>query len=113
TARSSSRPALDFCRGPRTYQSAKGNSMSGRSSETSNTAATPALWFIRLRNAIGVLFGVLMMATLVILLRAEEQAAHTARVLEEGAAVLVPVSAERVDPDNEGKLVHVSGPAGT
>jgi hypothetical protein len=80
---------------------------------STETTATPAAWFHRLLNAIGFLFGALMVASLVLLFRAEEQAAHTASYLEEGAEALVPASAERVDPDNEGKLVHVSGPAGT
>ncbi|HEY6321244.1 MAG TPA: TMEM43 family protein, partial [Thermoanaerobaculia bacterium] len=39
----------------------------------------------------------------------EARAVKTARSLSEGAGAVVSVAADRVDPGNEGKLVHTSG----
>ena len=43
----------------------------------------------------------------------EGRAVTTARSLTEGAAQVVHVGAERVQPENEGKLIHVTGPFAT
>jgi Ran GTPase-activating protein (RanGAP) involved in mRNA processing and transport len=43
----------------------------------------------------------------------EHRAINTARSLEQGAAAAITVPADRVDPANEGKLVHVIGKADT
>lgn len=43
----------------------------------------------------------------------EGRAVTTARSLEEGAASVVAIAPETVDPAHEGRLVHLTGPAGT
>ncbi len=60
------------------------------------------------------LFGfLLLLAAFPILFLNEGRAVRTARSLEEGAAVVVHVEAAPVQPANEGKLVHFTGPAVT
>ena len=59
-----------------------------------------------------VFFGILLVvASCVLLFWAEGRAVKTARALEEGAAIVIPVDANQIDPANEGKLVHISGTA--
>ncbi|MCW5748989.1 MAG: TMEM43 family protein [Alphaproteobacteria bacterium] len=59
----------------------------------------------------GVLVGLVMIPIAVALLFWNEgRAVTTARSLTEGAGVVRTVSPERVDPANQDKLVHVSGP---
>lgn len=41
----------------------------------------------------------------------EGRAVHRQQALEEGAAAVIPVNADKVDPANNAKLIHVSGPA--
>jgi hypothetical protein len=67
----------------------------------------------RLMSSIaGVLIGlVLVVACGVALFWNEGRAVFTARALSEGLGLAVTAPADRVDPANEGKLVHVSGPA--
>ena len=43
----------------------------------------------------------------------EGYAVKTARLLTKGAKTVIDVSSDRVDPANEGKLVHVTGTATT
>lgn len=62
---------------------------------------------ILLKSAV---FGLLLLiASCVLLFWAEGRAVKTARALEEGASVVIPAVADRIDPAHEGRLVHVSG----
>ncbi|WP_218578410.1 TMEM43 family protein [Vineibacter terrae] len=76
------------------------------------TETTQTSWFGRLKQAIvGVLIGLLLIPVSVVLLFWNEgRAVTTARSLTEGAGIVQSVSADRVDPANQGKLVHVAGP---
>ena len=72
-------------------------------------------WIQRLGSSFkGVLFGiVLFIAGFPILFWNEGRAVATAKRLAEGAGAVVDVPADRIDPANDGKLVHVSGKADT
>ena len=72
-------------------------------------------WIQRLGSSFkGVLTGfVFFIAGIVLLFWNEGRAVDTAKRLKEGAAAVVEVSADQIDPANEGKLVHVSGKADT
>lgn len=62
----------------------------------------------------GVIFGFfLILGSIYLLWTNEGRAVHVAEALEEGAGTVKSISAEKVDPINEGKLVHVSGMAMT
>lgn len=62
----------------------------------------------------GVVVGiVLFLGSFALLFWNEGRAVKTAKSLEEGASVVVSVPVDRVDPANEGKLVHVLGTAVT
>lgn len=76
------------------------------------TETTQTSWFERLKGAIvGVLIGLLMIPISVVLLFWNEgRAVTTARSLTEGAGLVQSVSADRVNPANQDKLVHVAGP---
>lgn len=76
------------------------------------TETTTKSWFSRIGGALmGVLFGLLLIPGGVALLAWNEgRAVQTARSLSEGAHRVVEASAERVDPANDGRFVHVSGP---
>jgi hypothetical protein len=79
------------------------------------TEVTEESWFDRLRSAIkGVATGLLFLViALPLLFWNEGRAVRTARGLEEGAGAVVPVKPDRLDPANEGKLIHATGPATT
>lgn len=51
----------------------------------------------------------LVVAACVLLFWAEGRAVKTARSLDEGSGLVIEVEAGRIDPANDGKLVHVSG----
>ena len=72
-------------------------------------------WVQRLGSSFkGVLAGLaLFIAGFPILFLNEGRAVDTAKRLKEGAGAVVDVAADKVDPANEGKLVHVSGLAET
>lgn len=79
---------------------------------------TSESWLSRLFGSIkSVVIGILMfLVSIPVLFWNEGRAVKTARALEEGAAAVKTVSADRVAPENEGKLIHISGqavPAGT
>ncbi|MEO9532207.1 MAG: TMEM43 family protein [Crocinitomicaceae bacterium] len=58
----------------------------------------------------GILAGLgIFIASFVLLWWNEGRAVTRTKALDEGAAVVIEVSADKVDPDNEGKLIHVSG----
>jgi hypothetical protein len=69
-------------------------------------------WLSRVYESIK---GIICLALLVVAVRLlfwnEEGAARAAKSLQEGAGVVVSVPSGKVDPVNEGKLVHVTGEA--
>jgi hypothetical protein len=75
------------------------------------TETTTKSWGSRLGESIkGVLFGlVLIVGSSIFLFWNEGRAVQTQRSLTEGASLVVPVDPARVDPANDGKLVHLSG----
>ena len=77
----------------------------------SYTEVTTKSWGSRLGDSIkGVLFGlVLIVGSGVFLFWNEGRAVQTQRSLTEGAGLVVSVDPARVDPANDGKLIHVSG----
>ncbi|MBR0642039.1 TMEM43 family protein [Plastoroseomonas hellenica] len=83
--------------------------------EGSVTETTHQSWLSRLGSAFtGILFGIILIPLACWLLFWNEgRAVHTARALSEGAASVVSVGADRPDPANEGRLVHVAGPLRT
>jgi hypothetical protein len=68
-------------------------------------------WLGRLgQSFIGIVFGILfVIAACVVLFWNEGHAVKTARSLSEGAGVVKTVAADKADPANDGKLVHVIG----
>ena len=72
-------------------------------------------WFSRIGDSIkGILFGgVLAVVAVLVLFWNEGRAVNRAQALKEGGGAVVAVDAERVDPANDGKLVHLSGLATT
>ena len=75
------------------------------------TEVTTKSWGSRLGESIkGVLFGlVLIVGSCIFLFWNEGRAVQTQRSLTEGASLVVSVDPARVDPANDGKLVHLSG----
>lgn len=69
-------------------------------------------WFDRVRkSAAGIGAGLVLVAgTTGFLFWNEGRALQTARSLAEGAGLVVPVAANRVEPGNEGRLIHLTGP---
>ena len=68
-------------------------------------------WFSRIAGSfVGVLIGFLLVPAMIVLLFWNEgRAVQTALSLAEGLGAVIDVAADRVDPANEGRLVHVSG----
>ncbi|MBU1109625.1 MAG: TMEM43 family protein [Candidatus Riflebacteria bacterium] len=79
------------------------------------TVVTENSWFSRIKNAVfGVLFGLLLFfGSFVLLFWNEGRAVQTYRSLNEGLGKVVSIAADKVDPANEGKLVHTSALADT
>ena len=79
------------------------------------TETTSRNWFGRLGDAIvGVLIGLLLVAgTCIGLFWNEGRAVQTSRSLAEGSGLVVDVPAARVDPANEGRLIHLAGDLAT
>ncbi len=79
----------------------------------SYTEVTSQNWFSRIRESIkGILFGIIVIPIMIVLLWWNEgRAVTTANSLKEGAAAVVHVAADKVDPANDKKLVHVTGDA--
>jgi hypothetical protein len=77
----------------------------------SYTEVTTRSWGSRLGDSIkGVVFGLILIAGACFLLFWNEgRAVQTQRSLTEGAGLVVSADPARVDPANDGKLVHVSG----
>lgn len=79
----------------------------------SYTEVTHQGWFSRIGSSIkGILFGVIIIPLCIILLWWNEgRAVTTSKSLKEGAAAVVNVASDKVDPANDKKLVHVTGEA--
>lgn len=79
------------------------------------TVVSTQSWMSRLSGSVkGIGFGLLLfVAAWPLLWWNEGRAVLTAQSLTEGAGLVVSVSADRVDPANEGRLVHVNGRAVT
>ncbi|WP_421730952.1 TMEM43 family protein [Brevundimonas sp.] len=75
------------------------------------TRTTNQSWFSRIGGAIsGVLFGLVLIPICIIALFWNEgRAIKTAKGLSEGAAVVVGIQPDAVAPENDQKLVHVTG----
>ncbi len=84
-------------------------------SQDSITEVTSQSWFSRIGSSIrGILTGfVLIGAAFCLLFWNEGRAVTRAKSLDEGAGIVVSASVEAVDPTNEGKLIHVTGPTKT
>jgi hypothetical protein len=89
-----------------------GDALSGAAGDAF-TETTSKSWLQRIVNSfVGVLVGlVLIVASIVGVFWNEGRAIDTARALSEGAGAVVSVDASKVDPADEGKLVHVMGAA--
>lgn len=76
------------------------------------TETTHTSWFSRLKNGvIGIFIGFLLIIGMIWLLTWNEgRSIRTYRALAEGAGIVVDVANTPVDPANNGKLVHISGP---
>lgn len=82
-------------------------------SDNSYSVSSSTSWFGRIGGAIkGIFFGlILIVVSFPVLFLNEGRAVKTQKTLEEGASSVVNVSAQSVDPNNDGKLVHVAGNA--
>lgn len=76
---------------------------------------TTVSWFTRIKESVkSVLVGVLLfLVSFPLLWWNEGRAVQTARSLDEGSGAVVSVAADKIDPAQEGKLVHTSGLAQT
>jgi hypothetical protein len=84
-------------------------------SEDQFTEVTSQSWFGRIGNAIkGIVVGlILFVISFPVLFWNEGRAVKTYQSLREGGKVVVSIAADRVDPANAGKLVHLTGKAET
>lgn len=75
------------------------------------TETTTTSWFSRLKSAlIGALIGlIVVVAAIGVLFWNEGRSIKAYRALAEGAGLVVSVNVDTIDPENDGKLVHVSG----
>lgn len=82
-------------------------------SQDNYTLTTSTSWFSRLGSAIkGVVVGLaLLLAAILLLGWNEGRSIQSIRSNNEGAKAVVSVGSDRVDPANEGRLVHLSAPA--
>ena len=81
------------------------------SDNDSVTQVTETSWLQRIgQSFVGVIVGfVLIIAACVLIFANEGHAVKVARSLSEGAGLVRTVSADKVDPANDGKLVHLIG----
>lgn len=79
----------------------------------STTEITATSWIARLGNsAKGIIAGLVLLAVACVLLFWNEgRAVQRAKALQEGAAKVINVAVDNVNPVNDGKLIHVSGKA--
>ncbi len=85
--------------------------MAGEEGRDQVTEVTSTSWLGRIGQSFGgVVFGFILIAVSgALLFWNEGRAINTARSLDEGAGLVQTVSADRADPANDGKLVHVVG----
>jgi Transmembrane protein 43 len=85
--------------------------MSDNFGSDSFTETTHTSWLSRIGQSIkGVLVGIVLIGgSSMLLFWNEGRAVQTARSLTEGAGVVVAAAPAKVEPANDGKLVHVSG----
>lgn len=83
--------------------------------QDSFTEVTNVSYGDRVGNSlVGTLFGLLFfVGSFILLFWNEGRAVNTARTLEEGAALVLSIPADKIDPANNGKLVHTTGQART
>ncbi|MDD4891928.1 MAG: TMEM43 family protein [Phycisphaerae bacterium] len=76
---------------------------------------TTQSWGSRLGDSIkGVAVGLLLfVVSFVVLFWGEGRAVRDAKRIEEGAKNVISVKVDKVEPANEGKLIHITGPAAT
>jgi hypothetical protein len=93
----------------------EGSTSSNSGSGDSFTEVTTESWFGRLGNAFkGIVVGaIILFIGFPLLFWNEGRAVATYKALQEGAGVVVSIPADRADPKNEGKLVHLTGMAAT
>lgn len=79
------------------------------------TEVTTQSWFDRIRESFkSFLFGIALFASAFpVLFLNEGRAVKTEKSLKEGAGAVISVAADRVDPANDQKLVHLTGRANT
>ncbi|MBN2143571.1 MAG: TMEM43 family protein [Candidatus Aureabacteria bacterium] len=84
-------------------------------SENSFTEVTHQSWFSRIGNSIkGILVGVvLFVAAFPLLFWNEGRAVRRYKALKEGSAVVISAPCDKLNPENNSKLVHMSGTATT
>ncbi len=84
-------------------------------SQDTFTEVTTQSWFGRLGSSCSsVVFGiVLLIAGVILLFWNEGRAVRMARALNEGQSAAISVSADTIDPANEGKLIHLTADAKT
>lgn len=77
------------------------------------TETTSTSWFSRIGNSIkGIVIGlILIVASFPVIFVNEGCAVKIRKTLDQGSKEFVPIEASPVNPDNEGKLVHLSGAA--
>ncbi len=99
----------------REWASVEGKGRGETMAEDSVTKVTSESWFGRMGGAVkGIVFGLfLFIIAFPVLWFNEGRAVQTARSLEEGAGIVVSVSATEIDPANQGKLIHITGDAVT
>ena len=87
----------------------------GSSGSETFTEVSTRSWFSRIGSSLtGLLIGPLViLGAIVLLFWNEGRAVGTARSLTEGAGAVVTVVPGTVDPANEGRLVHLTGPVTT
>jgi hypothetical protein len=76
------------------------------------TETTRVSWFTRMKGALWqILVGLILVPIAVYFLFTNEgRAIQTYRALVEGAGLVISVDAAKIDPANEGKLIHIEGP---
>ncbi|WP_421872597.1 TMEM43 family protein [Pararhizobium sp.] len=76
------------------------------------TETTTRSWFSKLKSGLaGLVIGPILVIGMIWLLSWNEgRSVQTYRALVEGAGIVLSIDSGAVDPANEGKLVHVSGP---
>lgn len=81
--------------------------------QDSFTVVSSKSWFSRVISSfVGVLVGLALIPGSIFLLSwNENRSVVTERSLKEGAAIVISADAGRIDPANEGRLVHVTGEA--